>query len=85
MTDFTDFFIICSGNSNRLIEALAREVLKILKEQYTITCKLEGHSHDGWLVIDLGDIVLHLFTPEQRDYYKLEQLWLDGKVLLHLQ
>jgi ribosome-associated protein len=68
-----------------LIEALADEVLKKLKDQYKIIGKIEGHSHDGWLVIDLGDLVLHLFTPDQRDYYKLEHLWLEGKVLLHLQ
>jgi ribosome-associated protein len=68
-----------------MLDALAREVLKIIKQEYAIISRTEGHSHDGWLVIDLGDLVLHLFTSEQRDYYQLEDLWADGKVLLHLQ
>jgi ribosome-associated protein len=47
--------------------------------------EIEGGSRDGWLVVDLGDVVVHLFSPELRDYYKLEQLWEKGKRLVSLQ
>ncbi|MGD8406900.1 MAG: RsfS/YbeB/iojap family protein, partial [Anaerolineales bacterium] len=47
--------------------------------------RVEGEARGGWLVVDYGDVVLHLFSPDQRDYYKLEELWSEGKVLLKLQ
>jgi len=50
-----------------------------------IIVNIEGESRDGWLVADLEDIVIHLFSPELRNYYKLEQLWSKGKVILNLQ
>jgi ribosome-associated protein len=47
--------------------------------------KKQGLSRDGWVVVDFGDVVVHLFSPDQRDFYLLEELWEDGKVLLRLQ
>ncbi|HEX6270603.1 MAG TPA: RsfS/YbeB/iojap family protein [Anaerolineales bacterium] len=46
---------------------------------------MEGQAQEGWLVLDYGDVVVHLFSPDQRDYYDLEELWSDGKVLLRVQ
>jgi ribosome-associated protein len=68
-----------------MLEALAEAVMDETKKHYKIGGHLEGHPHDGWMVIDYGDIVVHLFTEEQRNYYQLEDLWSTGKVLLHLQ
>ena len=84
IADFTDYFILCSGSSVRMLDALAEEVVTRVKSQYSLGLRIEGQPEDGWLVVDLGDVVVHLFTPDQRDYYKLEQLWAEGKVLLHL-
>jgi len=78
-------FIICNGTSDRLLGALAKSVLDKTREIHKIHGKIEGIPSAGWLVIDYGDVIVHLFSPDQRDYYQLEQLWSKGKVLLLLQ
>jgi len=84
VSDFTDFFVICSGTSDRQLDTLADEVMTFLKDLHHFAARLEGTSQDGWMVIDYGDIVIHLFSPARRDYYRLEELWSEGKVLLRL-
>lgn len=85
ISSFTDFFIFCSGTSDRMLDSLAEEVLNQAKHKIKNNAKLEGNATSGWMVVDLGDIVVHLFDPGQRKYYRLEQLWENGKILLHLQ
>ncbi len=85
IASFADYFIVCSGSSDRMLDSLANSVLQTAKQQFNLHTVIEGNPGSGWLVIDLGDIVVHLFSPDQRDYYRLEQLWDKGKVLLHLQ
>jgi len=85
IADFADYFILCTASSDRMLQALAEAVLDETKKEYKIRGQLEGKPHDGWLVVDYGDIVVHLFTDEQRAYYQLEELWATGKVLLHVQ
>ncbi len=68
-----------------MIDSLADAVRETAKQQFDILSKVEGDPKDGWEIVDLGDIVVHLFSPEQRDYYQLEQLWDTGKVLVRLQ
>lgn len=85
IANFADYFVLCSGSSDRMLEALADNVLTKARETYKLKGKREGRSNDGWLVIDFGDVVVHIFTPDQREYYQLEKLWDRGKVLLHLQ
>jgi ribosome-associated protein len=82
---FTDFFIICSGTSDRMLDALLEGVEDVVHETYNLRPRVEGISHDGWVLVDYGDVILHLFSPEQRDYYRLEDLWSHGKLVLHLQ
>jgi ribosome-associated protein len=82
---FTDYFIICTGTSDRMIDSLSNAVREAAKQKHNIIARTEGKSSEGWDVVDLGDIVVHLFSPDQRDYYKLEELWSEGKVLLRLQ
>lgn len=82
---FTDYFVLCNGTSDRMLDALARAVLEDIRSQHKKKGRLEGEARDGWLVVDYGDVVVHLFSPDQRDYYQLEELWSDGKVLLRLQ
>jgi ribosome-associated protein len=81
---FTDFFIICNGSSDRMLSALA-EAVSEGAHKHQLNTRIEGRPEDGWLLVDLGDIIVHLFSPDQRDYYRLEQLWDKGKVLLRLQ
>src|SRR5512133_1194750 len=84
IASFADFFVLCSGTSDRMLEALAISVREMAKQDFRIIASIEGESNDGWLVVDLGDVVVHLFSPDQRDYYDLEKLWDRGKVLLRL-
>lgn len=68
-----------------MIDALAKSVIEDIRSKYKKKGKQQGFSRDGWVIVDFGDIILHLFSPDQRDYYQLEELWEDGKVLLRLQ
>lgn len=85
LSSFTDYFVLASGTSDRMLDALAKAVSESIDEQFDINSKVEGSSQAGWIVVDLGDTVVHLFTPQQRDYYRLEELWSKGKTLLRLQ
>ncbi len=85
LASFTDYFVFCSGTSDRMLESLADIVKQTAKEKFGIISLVEGNPIDGWLVVDLGDVVVHLFSPEQREYYNLEKLWDRGKVLLRVQ
>jgi ribosome-associated protein len=68
-----------------MLDALAKAVLEATKKDHKKKRRVEGASREGWLVLDYGDVVVHLFSPDQRDYYDLEELWSDGKVLLRVQ
>ena len=85
VASFTDYFVLCSGTSNRMIDALAKEIRDEVKKEFRVICQPEGNADLGWVVLDLGDVVCHLFSPEQREYYQLEELWQEGKILLRLQ
>lgn len=82
---FTDYFVLCTGTSDRMLNALADGVLEDVNKRHRRKGRKEGLARDGWLVVDYGDIVVHLFSSDQRDYYSLEELWSEGKVLLRLQ
>jgi ribosome-associated protein len=85
IASFTDYFVLCNGTSDRMLDALAKAVVDDLRAQYKKKGRLEGEARDGWLVVDYGDVVVHLFSPDQRAYYQLEELWSEGKVLLRVQ
>ncbi len=85
IASFTDYFVLCNGTSDRMLDALADTVLESARVQYKKKGRKEGEARDGWLVVDYGDVVVHLFSPDQRDYYRLEELWSEGKVLLRVQ
>ena len=85
IVSFTDYFVICSGTSDRMLDALAKANLDDIRTAHKRRGKLQGFSRDGWVIIDYGDVVVHLFSPDQRSFYNLEELWEDGKVLLKVQ
>jgi ribosome-associated protein len=85
IASFADFFVICSGTSDRMLDGLANAVMESAKKEFGIIASTEGKPLDGWLVVDLGDVVVHLFSPDQRDYYDLERLWDKAKILVRLQ
>ena len=85
IASFTDYFIICSGTTDRMLNALANTLLKDMRKSFKKKGRKEGEARDGWLIVDYGDVIVHLFSPDQREYYRLEELWNEGKVLLRLQ
>ncbi len=68
-----------------MIQALVDSAIDQVKKDFRINARVEGQSVDGWMLVDYGDIILHIFSPQRRDYYRLEELWSEGKVLLHVQ
>jgi ribosome-associated protein len=73
---YTDFFVICSGNTDRQTKAIHDAIhLGLKKEQRLLPRRVEGLSEARWILMDYLDVVVHVFTPETRDFYRLEALW----------
>jgi ribosome-associated protein len=85
LADFAEYFVICSGTSDRMLQALADAAVERIKEKFSQRGRIEGLPRDGWLLIDFGDVIVHLFSPDRRNYYRLEELWARSKVILRLQ
>ncbi len=68
-----------------MLDSLAEGAIDQVQKTFGLNAKIEGRPENGWLVVDYGDIVLHLFSPDQREYYRLEELWQEGKILLRVQ
>ena len=75
LTSITDVMIIASGRSNRQVKALADQVQEKIREAGLPLLGMEGDSEAEWILIDAGDVVLHIMQPATRDYYQLEKLW----------
>lgn len=75
----TEVFVIATGNSNRQVRALADEVIEVAKERYDRhALRKEGTDEAEWVLLDYGDIVVHVFQPGTREFYDLERLWADA-------
>ena len=85
LATFTDFFVFCSGTSERMLQALADAAVEVVHQQYQLPARVEGLPQDGWILVDFGDVILHVFSPDRREYYRLEELWGQGKILVRLQ
>ena len=72
---YTDYFLICSGNTERQTKAIHDAIYEDLKRQGVLPRRVEGDRQARWILMDYYDCVVHIFTPETRDYYRLEQLW----------
>jgi len=73
-----DYFIICHGNSDRQIQAIAREVKEKAEENGFTVKRMEGYDAARWVLIDLEDVVVHIFNKDERQFYNLERLWGDA-------
>jgi ribosome-associated protein len=78
-TPLFDYFIIATGTSRRQIHTLAEETDAALRAEGDTRLGIEGYEASKWVVQDYGDILIHVFDPDTRDYYKLEELWADAK------
>lgn len=85
VSDFTDCFVIATGSSDRLLDSLATNVKEEIKKAYDYNALVEGNGQTGWVILDYSYVVVHLFSEELREYYQLETLWQEGKVILSVQ
>lgn len=79
ITEFTDYFIICTGNSTRQTQAIADAVTEELKKIKIRPLHTEGYNNAEWILIDYGAFVVHIFTEQSRNFYDLERLWRDAE------
>lgn len=79
LTSIADTFIICSGRSNRQVRAIAEHIERFLKKKGIRPLSVEGKGEDHWVLMDYGDIIIHIFYSETRRFYDLEGLWSDAK------
>jgi ribosome-associated protein len=79
VTSFTDFFIICTGNNPRQVQAISDEIGLRLKERGELPTSLEGYAQADWILSDYGDFLVHIFSPKARAFYDLERLWRNAK------
>lgn len=77
----TDYFIIAEGNVDRHVKALSNIVIDLLAEAGLQPLHIDGQQISDWIVLDYGDFVIHLFIPELREKYSLEELWSEGKIV----
>lgn len=79
LTSVTDYFFLCSGSSTRQVQALADHIVELLKKKGVRPLGVEGRSQGQWVLIDYGDVIVHLFYTEARSFYDLEGLWLEAE------
>jgi len=72
---FTDYFVICNGDSNRQVEAIWQGIVDQLKQSGVVPHHSEGDSDSGWVLADFGSVIVHVFAPAEREYYQLDKLW----------
>jgi ribosome-associated protein len=78
ISEFTEYFLVCSGSSERQVRAIADGVDEKLRAEGSRPLHVEGYEHGQWILLDYGDFLVHIFVGPVRDYYRLEQLWADA-------
>ncbi|WP_232617704.1 ribosome silencing factor [Pseudooceanicola antarcticus] len=72
-----DYMVVCSGRSSRQVGAMAEKLVERLKEATGRTAKVEGKETGDWVLIDTGDVIVHVFRPEVREFYQIEKMWMQ--------
>lgn len=86
LCSFADYFVICTGTSERQLDALADAVEATARKKHRLKGpRVQGHAGGGWLLIDFGDVIVHAFSIEQRRRYKLEEFWHNARTLVRIQ
>ena len=85
LTTLADYFVICSGGSERQLDAIADGIISALRDEKTKPIGREGRAASHWVLIDFGAVIVHIFTPPERDYYGLEKHWSEAKTILSVQ
>lgn len=82
---FADYFVLCSGESERQIRSIEEEIIKVLKQDGISPHHHEGTAESGWLLIDYGDVIVHIFDVSERERYQLDRLWENAPAVLRIQ
>ncbi|MFN3641790.1 MAG: ribosome silencing factor [Gemmobacter sp.] len=77
-SEMADHMVIASGRSSRQVAAISEKLTERLKDEFGILCKVEGKETGDWVLIDAGDVIVHVFRPEVREFYQLEKMWLPA-------
>ncbi len=75
-SEMGDWMVICSGRSSRQVTAIAEKMTDKLKAEFGVLSKVEGKQSGDWVLVDTGDVIVHVFRPEVREFYQLEKMWL---------
>ncbi len=76
-SEMADHMVVCTGRSSRQVIGIAEKLAAYLKHELGLICKLEGKDQGDWLLVDAGDVIVHVFRPEVREFYQIEKIWLD--------
>ena len=74
-SEMADYMVICSGRSSRQVVSIAENLTERLKHEFGVISKVEGKDQGDWVLIDAGDVIVHVFRPEVREFYQLEKMW----------
>ena len=85
VASFADYFVLLSADNMRQINALVDDIALQLKNEGIHIGHKEGTSESGWVLLDYGDVIIHVFSPEEREYYRLEELWREAIPLVQVQ
>jgi ribosome-associated protein len=85
LTTLADYFVICSGGSERQIEAIADGIVETLRAEKLRPIGREGVAASHWVLLDYGSVIVHVFTPPERDFYALEKHWSQARTILRVQ
>jgi ribosome-associated protein len=77
-SDMADYMVICQGRSSRQVASISEHLADRLKQDLGILSKIEGKETGDWVLIDTGDVIVHVFRPEVREFYQLEKMWLPA-------
>ena len=77
-SEMADYMVICSGRSSRQVAAISEKLVDRIKQDLGRLCKIEGKDVGDWVLIDAGDVIVHVFRPEVREFYQLEKMWLPA-------
>jgi ribosome-associated protein len=78
-SSIADWMVVASGRSSRQVASISEKLVERLKQEHGVPCKLEGKDAGDWVLIDTGDVIVHVFRPEVRDFYQLEKMWLPAE------
>jgi ribosome-associated protein len=85
LTTLADYFVICSGGSERQLDAIADGIISTLRDEKLRPIGREGTPASHWVLIDYGSVIVHIFTPPEREYYGLEKHWSEARTILRVQ